>query len=273
MLYQKLLMGEKPYHIAINRLNGFEAHRHPDIEFLFCLKGSCNIVVDKRPLHLTEGCLAAVGSMIPHETLKSDNNRTLVIEVGPVLLGEYFEPLAKLNFPSPLLHLEAHEELHALFLETAGIIESNLPFSELSIRGSILKICACILQKLMESGPSAASRNLISIANIEKALEMIDNRFHEPLSVEDAASMCGYGKSNFCRIFKNITGDTFHNLLNRRRIQAAQVLLKETDAAMESIALQTGFIDAKSLCRAFRRSEDMTPGTFRAKFREASKTS
>ena len=63
------------------------------------------------------------------------------------------------------------------------------------------------------------------------------------------------------------------NLLNRRRIQAAQVLMKETDAAVESIALQTGFIDAKSFCRAFRRSEDMTPGTFRAKFREASKTS
>lgn len=267
MLFQNLLMGSKPYHIAIGRMNGFQMHRHPEIEFLYCLEGSCDVVINRSACRLTEGSLAFVGSMIPHEILKSDACRTLVIEVGPVLLGEYFEPLAKLSFPHPLLDCASYPQLHALFRETAGVFEAALPFSELSVRGSIYKICAVILQKLMESAPSVASKSLTSIANIDKALELIETRYQEPLSVDYAASICGYGKSNFCRIFKRITGDTFHNLLTRRRIQAAQLLLRETDASVESIAQQSGFIDSKGFCRAFRRSEGLTPGAYRSGFR------
>ena len=128
MLYQNLLMGSKPYHIAIGGMNAFELHRHPEIEFLYCLEGSCDIVVNRRACHLTAGSLAFIGSMQPHEILKSEACRTLVIEVGPVLLGEYFEPLAKLNFPHPLLPHDAHAELHALFRETAALTEASLPF-------------------------------------------------------------------------------------------------------------------------------------------------
>lgn len=47
MLFQNLLMGSKPYHIAIGRMNGFQMHRHPEIEFLYCLEGSCDVVVNR----------------------------------------------------------------------------------------------------------------------------------------------------------------------------------------------------------------------------------
>lgn len=263
MLYQNLLMGSKPYHIAIGRMNPFEMHRHPEIEFLYCLEGTCDIVVNRRACHLTEGKLALVGSMTPHEILRSESCRTLVIEVGPVLLGEYFDAIAKLNPAQSLLSREDSSELCALFQETAGLIQSGMPFSELSVRGNIYKICASILQKLMEDPSSTASKSLISISNIERALELIENRFAESLSIDYVASLCGYGKSNFCRIFRQITGDTFHSTLTRRRIQAAQLLLKETDASVESIAVQTGFVDSKSFCRAFRRFAGITPGGYR----------
>ncbi len=265
MLYQQLLMGSKPYHIGIARMEAFEMHRHPEIEFIYCLNGACSIMVSRRVCRIETGDLMIIGSMTPHEILPGQDGscRALVMEAGPVLLGEYFDPLAKMAFPDPILPREGTEELRALFRETAGIMERGEPFYELCVRGNIYKICAFVLQRLMESSPPSTSKSLSSVSNIEKALELIDSRFNEELSVDYVASVCGYGKSNFCRIFKRITGDTFHNALTRHRIQAAQNLLRETDASVESIAQQTGFADAKSLCRAFRRMTGMTPGAHR----------
>lgn len=263
MLYQNLLTGSTPYYIAITRMNAFEMHRHPEIEFLYCLEGACDIIVNRKSFHLTAGALAFIGSMLPHEILSSEHCRTLVIEVGPVLLGEYFEPLAKLNIAHTLLQRETNGELYSLFEETAALQETGLPFSELHVRGNIYRICASILQKLTEDPSSAASRTLVSVSNVEKALELIETRFNEPLTIDYVSSLCGYGKSNFCRIFRHVTGETFHNLLTRRRIQAAQLLLKETDSSIEGIALQTGFADSKNFCRAFRQTAGLTPGEYR----------
>ena len=265
MLYQKLLMGSKPYHAALARLSAFEAHRHPEIELIYCLEGCARIIVSRQELTISAGDLAVIGSMVSHEIPdnESENCRALVVEAGPVLLGEYFEPLSRMNFAHPVLSAGQTGALGGLFRETAGLMESGLPFSELSVRGNVYRICASLLQTLAAGATPAASKSLESVSNIEKALELIENRFDETLTVDSVAALCGYGKSNFCRIFRRVTGETFHALLTRRRVQAAQVLLRETDAALESIAAQTGFADAKSFCRAFRRITDMTPGEYR----------
>ena len=263
MLYQKLLMGSKPYQIVINRLDSFEMHRHPEIEFLYCLEGECRLLMNRKRIHLAAGELAIAGSMQPHEILPNVHCRAMVIEVGPVLLGEYFESLAKLNLSDTLFSPETNAELFSLMEETAAVFEQDQPFAELQARGNIYKICACLLRQLMESAPSSATKSLVSISKIEKVLELVENSFDEPLDIDRVASLCGYSKSNFCRIFKQITGDTFHAVLTRRRVQAAQLLLTQTAASVEGVALQTGFMDAKSLCRAFRRQTGMSPGAFR----------
>ena len=36
---------------------------------------------------------------------------------------------------------------------------------------------------------------------LQKALELIHSRYAEPITVEQAADITGYGKSNFCKIF------------------------------------------------------------------------
>jgi len=82
--------------------------------------------------------------------------------------------------------------------------------------------------------------------------------------VEDAAAVTGYGKSNFCKIFKNITGETFHDALNRRRVENACFYLRETAVTVTDIAPLTGFSDAKTLCRVFKAVTGMSPGQYRA---------
>ena len=78
-----------------------------------------------------------------------------------------------------------------------------------------------------------------------------------------AADLAGYGKSNFCKIFKAITGDTFHNVLNRHRIENAYMYLSETDMTVADIGSEVGFSDTKSFCRVFKSIIGSTAGEYR----------
>ena len=271
MLYQKMLLGEKPYFISFGRrLCSFENHRHPEIEFSYCVSGSYPVMINNKTHILKRGDLAIIGSMVAHEFPKNDgeNCNSLVIEAGPVLLTEYFDLLTRITARSPIIKVdeENNRELFDLFQELIEVRKRNLQFSELTIKGNIYKICAYILREYESLNLSEQKVHEIhSVANIEKALELIYKDYSTHLTVEDAAQLCGYGKSNFCKIFKRVTGDTFHNVLNKHRVEIACDLLDKTNSSVETIAYETGFAETKTFCRIFKSIKGITAGEYRKK--------
>ena len=269
MIYQKMLLGKQPYFInSSERIGSFEKHRHPEIEFCYCFSGSYPITIENTTHILKHGELAIIGSMVAHEF--PENNcetcRALVIEVGPVLLAEYFNILVSVTEKNPIIKVDKENncELFDLFNELNDVRRKNLNFSELTIKGNLYKICAYILREFEAlSLPEHTAYEIRSIANIEKALELINKNYHTHLDIEHAAQICGYSKSNFCKIFKRITGDTFHNVLNRHRIKMACELLDKTNYSIEIIASEVGFADTKTFCRVFKSMNGLTAGKYR----------
>ena len=121
---------------------------------------------------------------------------------------------------------------------------------------------------MVENEPDErVTKDLQNVQKIEKSLDIIYNRFDEQLDLETVSKLCGYSKSNFCKIFKTITGDTFHNILNRHRVDIACLKLKESTASIEEIALSVGFADTKSFCRVFKSVTGFSSGEYRKKHR------
>ena len=269
MLYQNLLMDEYPYYVILRDVVDFQKHRHPDIEIDFCLEGSYAIKIDNKDYHMTSGDLAISLPMHSHEIVTNGTpSKALTIVVGPTLLGDYFKAFHNSSIKNFHFHLSPkdHKELVELLKETAELKENPTSFSELTIKGNIYKICSFILERFISSESSGTnSDSLRSVANVERALELIHHNYSEDIKIEEVAEMCGYSKSNFCKIFKNITGNTFHNVLNHHRINIACNLLKETNYSVEDISQRTGFSDSKSLCRVFKNTLGCTPGEYRKK--------
>ena len=205
--------------------------------------------------------------MTPHEAPQNEDNGqlSLTIEVGPVLLGEHFKTLLSASLSNPVFNLDemGEKELKDLLCEVASLRINSPDFADLQIRGNLFKICGYILSSITVHTSAGLSRQLRSISRIENALELIRTRYSENLDIGYIAEICGYSKSNFCKTFKNITGKTFHAMLNDHRLMIAKNLLRETDSSIEAIALQTGFADSKSFCRVFKLSEGISPGKFR----------
>jgi AraC-like DNA-binding protein len=159
---------------------------------------------------------------------------------------------------------ETHPELYELLQETEYLRENPSPFSGLMLRGNLYKIFAYILKDCTaQSENSHRSKKMMSVLHVETALEHIRSNYAQPISVEEVAALCGYSKSNFCKVFKQITGQTFHAVLNDHRLRVACTLLLETQLSVEQIALQVGFSDAKGFCRGFKTVKGVSPGEFR----------
>ena len=182
------------------------------------------------------------------------------------MLLEHFDVLACAISESPILKVDENinKDLYSLLKEIIMLKKEPVIFSDLIIRGNLYKICGYILRKF-ESINSSEHKvyEVRSIANIEKALSLLYERYNKSLSIEEVAELCGYSKSNFCKIFKRVTGDTFHNVLNNYRINMACVLLDNTNYPIETIAHEVGFADTKTLCRVFKSVKGMTTGEFR----------
>jgi len=272
MLYQKLLLTEQPYCVLVGDIKKFEKHRHPDIEINFCLSGSYSVKIDNTTLVMNKGDLVIASPMAAHEVLGNDGDNTmLVIVVGTTFLSEYFKYFRNLSSSELHFKLNATKDrvLLELLKETAELRENPSDFSELKVRGNLYKICASILEKISNKNKGdRMTKNLHSISNIEKALELVYHNYNEELKIEEIAKLCGYSASNFCKVFKKITGTTFHKFLNHHRVQVAKKLLAETNVSVEQISYTVGFSNTKNLCRIFKDIMKCSPGYYRKKINQ-----
>ncbi len=267
MLYQKIQSGERPYYISLGRISSFQEHRHADFEMNFCLEGTFDILADKKLLHVEAGCTTLLPPMCAHEIPESAEERTvLTITVGMSLLKEHFSEFSH-HVSAPRvcdLRGDENKKICELFMECAEVIREGRALSDLCIKGNIYKIFAYLFDRREEAAETeGGGADYLKIENVEKALELIYYNYKEALSVEYVATLTGYSKSNFCKIFKKVVGESFHQALNRQRVNNAAGLLSATDMAIADIALEVGFSEAKAFCRVFKSIYGVTPGQYR----------
>lgn len=94
------------------------------------------------------------------------------------------------------------------------------------------------------------------------AIQEIREHYPDKISVENIAGEMGVSASYLSRKFKDITGHTFLDFLNKYRVQKAVVLLNEGQYKIYEISDMTGFSDYKHFCAVFKKYALMSPTGF-----------
>ena len=105
-------------------------------------------------------------------------------------------------------------------------------------------------------------------ARTATALRYININFCERIQLADAADICGMTLFEFSRAFKREQGLTFRDYILQRRIHAAALALRASDASILDVAFSVGFNDPSHFSRLFRRTMGVTPSIYRRTFTE-----
>lgn len=97
-----------------------------------------------------------------------------------------------------------------------------------------------------------------------RARDEMDRRYAEPLDVPTLAAIAHLSPSQFGRVFKDVYGETPHRYLQRRRVERAMTLLRQTDRPVTDVAWDVGFASLGTFSRTFSTIVGCSPSEFRA---------
>jgi AraC family transcriptional activator of pobA len=94
-------------------------------------------------------------------------------------------------------------------------------------------------------------------------LDLIDERYHEPISLRDVADGIGLTPGHLTTAVSRRTGRTVQQWITERRMREARRLLADTDLTIGEIAPRVGYREAGYFVRRFRTAHGVTPAAWR----------
>ncbi|MEW2623908.1 AraC family transcriptional regulator [Streptomyces sp. NPDC048106] len=96
-----------------------------------------------------------------------------------------------------------------------------------------------------------------------RARDTMDRDYARPLDVPALARVAHVSPAHFARTFRATFGETPHRYLQRRRVERAMFLLRESDRSVTDIAFEVGFNSPGTFSRTFRDIVGRSPRTYR----------
>jgi len=101
---------------------------------------------------------------------------------------------------------------------------------------------------------------------VSVAQEWLHQNFHRTFSLAEPARRVGMSMRNFVRRFKQATGDSPLNYLQKLRIAAAKRLLEADHRTVQEISDAVGYQDAAFFRNLFQRHTGVSPSVYRQRF-------
>lgn len=153
-------------------------------------------------------------------------------------------------------------KLEGLLDMVISMVEGDSLQADMVLASAIMEILTELLLQdnrlLQEDENIKGSREIV-----EKAVDMIKNRFHEKLTVDRIASELHFSSHYFAHIFKRFTGIGPHEYLTKHRIGISKELLRNSQNPVDRISVEVGFENVNNFIRNFRKYEGMTPLKYR----------
>ena len=96
-----------------------------------------------------------------------------------------------------------------------------------------------------------------------RARDAMDRAYADPLDITALARLACASEAHFIRTFRATFGETPHRYLQRRRVERAMFLLRETDRGVTDVCLDVGFSSLGTFSRTFRTIVGESPTAYR----------
>jgi len=126
------------------------------------------------------------------------------------------------------------------------------------IRSRIIEIIIILFRQ-----KRVKNRNKNGMWNIGDVTYYIDTHYTENFTLHEMAHRCGLNPSYFSRLFKEKTGVSLFEYLNRIRIQKSCTLLNRSHMSILNVAYAVGYNNISFFNRYFRKIMNMSPREYK----------
>jgi len=127
-----------------------------------------------------------------------------------------------------------------------------------------LLVCAVILEAARQITAARPARAEQAVA---AAVAHLQKHLHEPVMMNHLAKQAGCGRARLFQLFKQTTGQTPNDYLQRLRVAKARGLLTATSQSITEIAFAVGFASSQYFSRVFRKYTGQMPSEYRRRHR------
>lgn len=258
-----------------DKYEDYPAHWHTTPEIIMPTENIYTIECYNQIITLREGDIILICPGCIHTLYAPERGRRIIFQadINPLRFMKEIETL--LTIMSPLIVITPEEfptiydRVRILLLEIRDeYLSSSSSFSEVSIYSKVLEIVTLIGRSRAGAGiePAAVNTPCKQEEYIEKFIEIcnyISAHCADELNLETVASMSGFSKFYFSRLFKQFTNVSFYKYVNQKRIEKAAELLTEPKISITNVALSCGFDSLSSFIRMFKIVKGCTPTEFR----------
>lgn len=258
--------------------DAYELHFHSAVEVVVPHEGECVYTIDEVEYHVQPGEVIIVPAGCKHALRMGENcsRDLLLFEMNGVFtlkeFGAFRQMLAK-----PLhitMEHPACEQVHGLMLDVIRVYRARGLLRNLHCYALLLEIYAVLGEHYLTTSATPAevnalNRQLSGEDAFNRALDYVNENYMDDVTLDSLAAYAGFSRYTLSRMFRQHTGSTFTQYLNKRRVTMAEDLLASTKMPVTQVALQCGFNSIATFNRVFRDVRGCTPTQYRLIYDES----
>lgn len=257
-----------------NEAENYPIHWHTAVEVIMPLENHYTVVVNDVNYVLDIGDIIILPSGELHELFAPEYGERIIFQFEYSLLNQLngFDSTFHLFHPCIVITLEEYAGIHSTLKELLlNIMEEymgNSPLKEASIYSMLIEFFVILGRSYMNNEnrfPNVKSQKQHKY--IDKFLQVcnyMNDHCTEEIDVETLASLAGFSSFHFARLFKQFTGITYYNYLNKHRIMHAEKLLIDPNLTVTEVAMRSGFSSLSTFNRLFKQHKKCTPTEYKS---------
>lgn len=239
--------------------NAVYPHWHENLEILLLNRGTGNFYVQNELREVHTNDVVIVNSNDVHFTFSEDPDcRISYLLISQVFCKDFDLYLEQLHFAPIVQDSFVTEMFHKLSDE----VTAQRPLYQSAVRAQLITLLVHLVRNHTLSAPDP-QRDSRQRELVQSAIQYIATHLSEPLSIDSIADAMGFSKFYFCRVFKEETGQTVMEHLNRVRCDHAKLLLATGKHTITECAALCGFTNPAYFSTQYKKYAGQTPSEHR----------
>jgi AraC-like DNA-binding protein len=237
-------------------------HSHPSYMFILPFNDQVFLAIDEKTTAVTPGKIFLLSPGIKHHELPSDS--------PPRYVAVFID---RLFFESQLSQYQTGEcvglrgKFHdippnflSLLKEFMAETNNKMPGSNSVLYALSIEICHSLIRSIF--GIESLYNRETPRLEIGRSIEYIHSNLDRKITVEEMAKIAHMSLSHFSRIFKEETGKSPADYLNKVRLDRAKKLLLAGDKSITEIAIESGFGSSAYFSDRFFKKFKISPSEY-----------